>query len=76
MGKFPVIFISLKAVSGNDFISAYGRLVSVVYDMYSQFRYLADSSKLCTDEIAEYKLYLDKFYLREPKNSTFRDRKS
>ena len=68
MGRFPVIFISLKAVSGNDFISAYGRLVSVVYDMYSQFRYLADSSKLSTDEIAEYKLYLDKFYLREPKN--------
>ncbi len=68
MGRLPVIFISLKAVSGNDFISAYGRLVSVVYDMYSQFRYLADSSKLSTDEIAEYKLYLDKFYLREPKN--------
>ena len=69
MGKFPVIFISLKQVDGDDFISAYGRLASVVYDMYSQFRYLADSDKLATDEIEEYKLYLDKRYLKDPQNN-------
>ena len=51
MGKFPVIFISLKQVDGDDFISAYGRLASVVYDMYSQFGYLAVSDKLATYEI-------------------------
>ena len=34
MGKFPVVFITLKQVEGKDFISAYGRLASVVYDMY------------------------------------------
>ena len=68
MGKFPVIFISLKSISGDDFISAYGRFASVIYDMYTQFRYLAVSNKLSSDEIEEYKLYLNKSYLREPKN--------
>ena len=61
MGKFPVIFITLKQIEGKDFISAYGRFASVIYDMYTQFRYLADSNKLSSDEIEEYKLYLDKF---------------
>ena len=69
MGKFPVIFITLKQIEGEDFISAYGRFASAIYDMYTQFRYLADSDKLSSDEIEEYKLYLDKFYLREPKNN-------
>ena len=69
MGKFPVIFISLKSISGDDFISAYGRFASVIYDMYTQFRYLAVSNKLSSDEIEEYKLYLNKSYLREPKNN-------
>ena len=45
MGKFPVIFISLKNVKGNDFISAYRQFASVVYGMYSEFRYLADSDR-------------------------------
>ena len=69
MGKYPVIFITLKQIEGKDFISAYGRFASAIYDMYTQFRYLADSDKLSSDEIEEYKLYLDKFYLREPKNN-------
>ena len=69
MGKFPVIFISLKSISGDDFISAYRRFASVIYDMYTQFRYLAVSNKLSSDEIEEYKLYLNKSYLREPKNN-------
>ena len=68
MGKFPVIFITLKQIEGKDFISAYGRFASVIYDMYTQFRYLADSNKLSSDEIEEYKLYLNRSYLREPKN--------
>ena len=68
MGKFPVIFITLKQIEGKDFISAYRRFASVIYDMHTRFRYLADSNKLSDDEIEEYKLYLDKSYLREPKN--------
>ena len=68
MGKFPVIFITLKQIEGKDFISAYGRFASAIYDMYTQFRYLADSNKLSSDEIEEYKLYLNRSYLRESKN--------
>ena len=50
MGKFPVIFISLKAVSGNDFIGAYDQLGCVVFGMYNSFSYLADSPKLSDAE--------------------------
>lgn len=46
MGKFPVIFISLKAVSGNDFAGAYDQLGCVVFGMYNSFSYLAESPKL------------------------------
>ena len=69
MGKFPVVYITLKQVDGDDFISAYKQLASVVYNMYSKFRYLADSSKLATDEIEEFNLYLDKRYLKDPQNN-------
>ena len=69
MGKFPVVYISLKQVDGDDFISAYKQFASVVYKMYSEFRYLADSSKLATDEIEEFNLYLDKRYLKDPQNN-------
>ena len=37
MGKYPVIFISLKAVSGNDFLRAYEQLGSTIYKMLCQF---------------------------------------
>ena len=46
MGKFPVIFISLKAVSGSDFEGAYDQLGCVVFGMYNSFSYLAESPKL------------------------------
>ena len=46
MGKFPVIFISLKAVSGNDFIGAYEQFGSIIFNLYNSFNYLADSPKL------------------------------
>ncbi len=46
MGKFPVIFISLKSVSGSEFERAYYQLGCVVFDLYSTFSYLAKSSKL------------------------------
>ena len=52
MGKFPVVYITLKQVDGDDFISAYKQLASVVYKMYSEFRYLADSSSLDTLQTA------------------------
>ena len=55
MGKFPVIFISLKAVSGNDFISAYEQFGSIIFNLYNSFKYLADSPKLSDTEIRTFK---------------------
>ena len=46
MGRFPVIFISLKSVYGSDFDKAYQQLGSTVYKM--MFRYAAGCG--CTTE--------------------------
>ena len=46
MGKFPVIFISLKSISGDDFISAYEQFGSIIFNLYNSFKYLSDSPKL------------------------------
>ena len=61
MGRFPVIFISLKSVYGSDFDKAYQQLGSTVYKMMFPFRYLADSSKLSKDDIG----YLQKLQNKE-----------
>ena len=46
MGKFPVIFISLKNVSGSEFERAYYQMGCMVFDLYSSFSYLSESQKL------------------------------
>ncbi len=69
MGKFPVIFVSLKSVEGNDFAGAYRQFASTVHKMFSQFRYLASSDRLSSDEIENFRLYLNKSYLTDINNS-------
>jgi hypothetical protein len=69
MGKFPVIFVSLKSVEGNDFAEAYRQFASTVHKMFSQFRYLASSDRLSSDEIENFRLYLNKSYLTDINNS-------
>ena len=69
MGKFPVIFVSLKSVEGNDFAGAYSQFASTVHKMFSQFRYLASSDRLSSDEIENFRLYLNKSYLTDINNS-------
>ena len=68
MGKFPVIFISLKSVSGNDFIGAYQQLGSTIYKMLCQFDYLAESNKLKADAITDFKRLKNETYLCDPEN--------
>ncbi len=46
MGKFPVVFITLKEAFGNDFEGAYDQLGCIVFRMYNAFSYLAESPKL------------------------------
>lgn len=68
MGKFPVIFISLKAVSGNDFLRAYEQLGSTIYKMLCQFDYLAESKKLKEDAVNDFKQLKNEKYLCNPDN--------
>ncbi len=46
MGKFPVVFISLKQVDGSEFERAYYQFGCIVFDMYNSFSYLAESPNL------------------------------
>lgn len=47
MGKFPVIFISLKGVDGLTFKDAYNKLCDIILRMeVFCLRYLADSSNI------------------------------
>ena len=50
MGKFPVVFISLKGVEGLTFDVAYKALCAIVVEEFSRFRFLTDSDKLAIDE--------------------------
>ena len=68
MGKFPVIFITLKSVSGSDFLKAYRQLGSTVYKMLCQFDYLAESTKLKEDAINDFKRLKNETYLCDPEN--------
>ena len=68
MGKYPVIFISLKAVSGNDFLRAYEQLGSTIYKMLCQFDYLAESKKLKEDAVNDFKQLKNEKYLCNPEN--------
>lgn len=68
MGKFPVIFITLKSVFGSCFSEAYQQFGSAIYMMLCEFKYLTASTKLNKNEIAEYKRLKNEKYLCDPKN--------
>lgn len=55
MGKFPVIFISLKGVNGEDYLSARTMMASVIGNEALRFQFLADSEKLTDREKELYK---------------------
>ena len=50
MGKFPVIFITLKSVEGPTFEEAFNQLGYIIYDLLSQFTYLISSEKLSNND--------------------------
>ena len=50
MGKFPVIFITLKSVEGPTFELAFKHLTSVLYQVFQNFIYLLSSDKLNLNE--------------------------
>ena len=50
MGKFPVIFLSLKGVNGLTFDSAKDRFIQLIGNEAQRFRFLLDSDKLTEDD--------------------------
>ena len=54
MGKFPVISISLKSVSGLKYDSAVAALRTVIGNEAGRFRFLRDSAKLDEDDKNSY----------------------
>ena len=58
MNKWPVMSLSLKAVEGNDFSTAYMQLVYEVGELYKKHEYLMESSALNEEEkaVLEYSL--------------------
>ena len=62
MGKFPVVFLSLKGVDGLTFDLAYQALCGIVVEEFSRLRFLAASDKLAADERQYFKKILNGKY--------------
>ena len=56
MGKFPVVFLSLKGVDGLTFDLAYQALCGIIVEEFSRLRFLAASDKLAADEKQYFKI--------------------
>ncbi len=54
MGKFPVVFVTLKGVEGLDFASAYELLCGVIRDEASRHGYLSESKMLTEEDKKEF----------------------
>lgn len=54
MGKYPVVFISLKGVDGLDFKQARDMLSMIIANESRRFSFLAESDKLSDDEKKSY----------------------
>ena len=55
MGKYPVVFISLKGVDGLTFDAAYEMLCDLIRNVAFQLGYLAESDRLTEDEKQPFK---------------------
>ena len=54
MGKYPVIFLTLKGVEGKTFESAYNSLCRLIQDEALRHHYLSDSDVLLSEEKEEF----------------------
>ncbi len=55
MGKYPVIFLSLKSVEGLKFADARYRIIELIGREAQRFEFLAESDKLSDNEKEQYK---------------------
>ena len=58
MGKFPVVFVSLKDVDGLTFEDARNHLVEIIGNKAERFSFLLDSDKLSSNEKEKYRALL------------------
>jgi len=68
MGQYPVIYINLKEVDGNNFDEAYRNFASTVFTVASRYHYLLDSPKLDNSDKEELKKLSTKSYLEKIEN--------
>ena len=59
MGKFPVVFVSLKGVDGLTFEDAYGMLRRILRSEVFRLSFLAESKKVLDKEKAAFKRFLN-----------------
>ena len=71
MGKYPVIFITLKSVDGDNFEDAYKMFAIVVSKVASEYKYLLESSKLDAEDKDKLKKLSDISFLRLLENSDY-----
>ena len=65
MGRFPVIFITLKDVHGTTFKAAYSKLAELVASKALEYSFLKDSPNLDDKEKAKFDLLTDEIYLKK-----------
>lgn len=58
-GKHPVIFISLKEITGDVIEEIRDKLKNMIKSLYKDFRYILDSDKLYEDERADFQKYIN-----------------
>ena len=68
MGRFPVIFLTLKSVAFDNFNDSYCELARVINSMALNFSYLKSSSELNNDELKILYKLLDLDSLKDPAN--------
>ena len=59
MGKFPVVFVSLKGVDGLTFEDAYGMLRRILRSEVFRLSFLAESKKVLDKEKAAFERFLN-----------------
>lgn len=69
MGKYPVVFVSLKGVDGLTFETAYNTLCRIITGEFSRLQYLASSDKLASNE----KRFVEKMVNGEYGDADIRD---
>lgn len=70
MGKFPVIFLTLKSIAHENFQDSYNQFAHVISTLAGKFKYLESSPNLDDDEKQKYRDLKNYELLREQSDKT------